>query len=480
MAIKLADVIENINSDYAVVDTQKQNILGIYNGSIGSVPPIELYYSSSEKIALTSDGDNLNRIQVYRDPLSLQAADDLVDVSMDLKFHTRQGAIFSVHDEKLNDGSGGPALYLTKQDPSPGTSVDAGRSAIGRFREVVQQFNSYQTISAASAQELTDTAGENFWLAGYHTQHESMKKMALDSLLGYITSELMGNAVEAGLVTSSNAGETSQGSGVFGDLNGDGSVSTADYLLFLAEYGQGPQPSAFDSISKAMTGASEETALIGVSIASPTGNSNTEFVAGDFDNVVTPSSLTVDVANLGNNQSLTVPTSAAAYVEIDDITITANNSNFYANKAFHFFMDVEFTFSAIDLFYALVLVDYTTANDTTYTELYHMNLEGNGLGGTGTLSAPGGPFDVGTTYTETFEFRTLNAAGANPTFNPNIGTFNPGSNSSLPISPITVSLASSPGGQNITKVRFTPLFTSYTGSVSLKVTEMRTHFKVPD
>ena len=482
MPIKLSDVIENVNSNFGIIETSKHNIVGLYNGSAGTVPSLELFHNAGGvKTALTSDGNAANRVSVYKHPFAQSAATNYVTGTDSLKLETRKGGLISVHDGVLNGGSGGEALYLAEQDPTAGNVSDANRSLITNFTELVQQFDKYETITAAQAQTLANTSNEDFWLSGYHTQHQSTKKLNLDNLVSYIASSIVGTAVAEGLITVSNAGETSEGSGIVGDLNGDGAVTTADLIFLLSAINSPLDSGAFNSNSKAMVGTGEETASVTVPIASPTANSNTEFQLSDYTSITFPSTNTLEVSGLGYQQSLSVPTSGVAYMEISGITVTTANSPFYHDKAFKFLMDVTFTFSEPSLCYPLVQVDYTTSNNTTYTVLYHLppvgapNTQAPLVGTDGVTGAIHYP--IGIESSTTLEFSSLSESSKPITF---LGTFNNGSSSDLPsgVGANEISLLTKLDTNPITKIRFTPVFNTFIGGISIKATEMRTNFSI--
>ena len=95
MPIKLADVIENVDSNFGIVETSKHNIVGLYNGSIGTVPSLELVYSGDVKTALSSDGSNTNRVQVYKQPFANSSAVNFVAAADSLKVETRKGGLIA-------------------------------------------------------------------------------------------------------------------------------------------------------------------------------------------------------------------------------------------------------------------------------------------------------------------------------------------------------------------------------------------------
>ena len=365
MAIKLADVLENINANHPVVATEKQNILGLYNGATGTVPSIQLYYASSTKIALTSDGTNTNRIGVYKDPLSPQAANNLVDVGMALKFHTRKGAIFSVEDEKLNSGSGGPAVYLTKQDPSAGTSVDSARSAISRFRELVQQFDAYEPITGAVAAEANDTDGESFFLAGYDTANAKMRKITWAELAAGIASQISLDFVNSGVITTTQAG----GSGAIGDLNGDGQVTTADLLVLLGQNGTFGVGYETDFVT--FDGSNESASFVpGVS---PTASAGT-FALTDLSSFQYPASLSTSGQAFGWT-SITHAVLQRNFVRLNTMALGTNDgliATHWANRRLVVEMDLTMNANAGDAVFPLLHVKLTFEDDSTQECIYLM------------------------------------------------------------------------------------------------------------
>lgn len=488
MAIKLADVIERNHVSYPVIEAHDKTIVGFYNGaSADAQQPLALYYNSGTKTSLSSDGTANNTVKLTALPYGADGGANTAGAGDSLVVPTEKGGIITMLDEKLLTDLGAHpsptdyvAAYLVNV-ANDGSNNDTGRSSVGRLSELVQQFNRYQTTTVESAQLLSETAGENFWLAGYHTQEQVMKKMDLDALLGFIGSQLMGVAVEEGLITASNAGETSENSGVFGDLNNDGEVTSADLLQFLSVFGQGSQPNAFNATVKALSGSAQETADVGVVTATPSAASNTEFVASDFDSFEYPVTNTLDIVDIGYNQSLSVPSSGTAFMELSGITVTSSNEEFYAEKTFHFFVDTVINFSAPDIFYMLVEVEYTTTASAVYSELYHMGVNFGPFAGAGISSSTGGTYNVGQDYEVTFTFQSGPGTGfgnGNPAIVPTgLGTFNHGSNNAAPSTAIY--LTTQLGSNYIESVKFTPVFTSLTASTTIKATETRIELKVP-
>ena len=191
MAIKLADVIENVNSNFAVVETNKHNIVGLYNGSVGTAPSLEIYHNGTHvKTGLTSDGVAANRVEVYKSPFAQSAATNYVTGTDGLKLETRKGGLISVHDGVLNDGNGGEAVYLVQQDPTAGNVSDTFRSDITRFTELIQDFDMYQSVTGAAA---VASSGD-FFLAGYDTALKKTRKLTIQSLLGAFTTEISDDA----------------------------------------------------------------------------------------------------------------------------------------------------------------------------------------------------------------------------------------------------------------------------------------------
>ena len=187
MPIKLSDVIENVNSNFAVVETNKHNIVGLYNGSVGTAPSLEIYHNGTHvKTGLTSDGVNTNRVEVYKSPFAQSAGTNLVTGTDSLKLETRKGGLISVHDGVLNDGNGGEAVYLVQQDPTAGNVSDTFRSDITRFTELIQDFDMYQSVTGAAA---VASSGD-FFLAGYDTALKKTRKLTIGSLLDAFTTEV--------------------------------------------------------------------------------------------------------------------------------------------------------------------------------------------------------------------------------------------------------------------------------------------------
>ena len=174
MAIKLADVVERNHVSFPVVEAHDKTIVGFYNGASGNAQQaLKLYYNSSTKTSLTSDGTANNPVKLTSLPYGADGGSNTAGPNDSLVVPTEKGGILTMIDEKLlSDAGTTPSNYVGAylvNVVNQGSNNDSARDAIGRLSELVQQFNRYPTVSGATAAALDDATGENFFLAGYST-----------------------------------------------------------------------------------------------------------------------------------------------------------------------------------------------------------------------------------------------------------------------------------------------------------------------
>ena len=154
MAIRLADVIENANSEFPVVEAHDQTILGFYNGFAGSAQQaLELYYNGETKEEFAVANSAGNGVKFAKLPYLHGAGTDesTVGPGDDRAVLTVEGGLFITKDSKLFSDAGGAlngaAVYLHNV-VSAGNVVASNdlRSSVGRASELVQQFNRYEEL----------------------------------------------------------------------------------------------------------------------------------------------------------------------------------------------------------------------------------------------------------------------------------------------------------------------------------------------
>ena len=422
MPIKLADVIENIDSNFGIIETSKHNIVGLYNGSVGAVPSLEIYHNGNDvKTALTSDGGAVNRIQVYKLPFAQNTATNYVTGTDTLKLETRKGGLISVHDGKLNGGNGGEAVYLVQQDPTVGNASDATRSDITRFTELVQDFDMYESITGATAHN----SDGDFFLAGYDAIQKKTRKLTIQSLFEALAAELATGLINDGIITTAQAG----GSGVVGDFNNDGLIGTSDLILFLGAFGNGSDV-GFESNVAVLTGSSETVGPLSPVFVNPASS----FSISNLTTFQLPTSLTQSGQAFGFS-SITRAAVQANFIKFNNSTITSTTaSSHWINRSVQAEVTVTANFSASDALHALAHIELTgqDASETTFEVMAYMSYENNGVpaegahtvgyyGNAGGAGSDGLSIDTDHTFTFYANFAPTAASGGyqgNSTFTP--------------------------------------------------------------
>ena len=471
MPIKLADVIENIDSNFGIIETNKHNIVGLYNGSVGTSPPLEIYHNGSAvKTALTSDGAGSNRIQVYQLPFSQSAATNYVTGTDTLKLETRKGGLISVHDGVLNDGNGGEAVYLVQQDPTGGNVSDTTRSDITRFTELVQDFDMYESITGAAAH---NSAGD-FFLAGYDSVQKKTRKLTIESLFEALAAELATGLVNDGIITTAQAG----GSGVIGDVNNDGQITTADLVEFLGMFNS--SGIGFESNVAVLTGSSESVGPFDPVYV----NTTTSFTTSNVTTFQLPTSLTQSGEAFGFS-TITRGANQANFIKFNDSTIIASTaSSHWINRSVQAEVNVTANFSAPDALHAIAHIELTgkDASETTFEVMAYMSYENTGIpaegahaggyyGTAGGNGSDGLSIDEDVTFTFYANFAPVDASGAyggNSTFTPLTNFDNHSS-----VLADGFNLAEQVNGAYIEDVQLRIFFTSQTESVTVTVNTIR-------
>lgn len=237
MAIKLADVLNNVNSAYPVLEAHDQTIVGLYNGVTGLAPILQVSYQSSIKVNLTSDGNwgGSQKVQVTKLPYATSEGTGLVTADTPYNLYTRQGGIITALDSGMGmvPGEPWPSVYVVGEDPTVGTTQDLSRPSLDRFGELIQQYNVYPALNESQlATALTD--GDLTFSVFHEGDYRTYKFTAAD-WISIIGNELGTALVSGGIITASEG--NGGGSGAVGDVNGDGQVSVADILTILGQFG---------------------------------------------------------------------------------------------------------------------------------------------------------------------------------------------------------------------------------------------------
>jgi hypothetical protein len=108
-----------------------------------------------------------------------------------------------------------------------------------KFKEIAVKFSSYPVLPTSVGQTvgdfLTAEQDNNIFFAVHRDSDNTFYKVASNNIIEWLVAALVDAEVSAGNGTTQNyTGST----GLVGDLNNDGQVSTLDLLLFLQNYGQ--------------------------------------------------------------------------------------------------------------------------------------------------------------------------------------------------------------------------------------------------
>lgn len=380
MAIKLADLLERENTAYPVVEAHEKSIIGFYNGaSEDSAQAMKLYYNSTVRTHLSSDGTSGNKIKLTALPYGGDGGSTTAGPGDERVVPTDRGGIITMLDEKLlNDSQLVPAnnfcgAYLV-QTIYDGSVTDAAREALGRTSELIQQFNRYPSINGSDAAAL-DQSG-NFYLSGYDDADNMTKKINLNDLGAALAGIIGQQLVTDGVFTQEQAG----GSGLEGDLNGDGEVSTSDFLEFLAIMGNGL--TGYNASLTIMSEDDEESAQL--TPPSISGVTAPYTHADDFVTFNLPSpSYTTDGTAYGWTSVNTPSAGSAHYIEFDGLTVTGGFfDDTYSQYTPKVYCTVEHLHSGPDVLYgfAQIEVEYDDASNTVQNATFYMygaDTEGN-------------------------------------------------------------------------------------------------------
>lgn len=163
---------------------------------------------------------------------------------------------------------------------------------------------------------LSAASDGDFYFIANDTEGEKHVRVDFNDLIGALVLDLVNANVEAGI--GNTATYTNDTTGVIGDFNGDGSVSTADLLEFLTLFGApptypsyttrtvylelGPLTSVLDASG---TGASDYSAII------ESGNLRKLGISSDTDATVVSATGTLDVVVDSGNRTITFSNPAA-------------------------------------------------------------------------------------------------------------------------------------------------------------------------
>ncbi len=379
MAIKLADVIERSHVSFPVIEAHDKTIVGFYNGASGNAQQsLKLYYNSSVKTKLTSDGTSNNSVKLTSLPYGADGGANTAGPTDVRVVPTERGGLLTMIDEKLlSDNGGTPTNYVGAylvNVVNQGSNDDSARDSLGRLSELVQQFNRYPSITGTQAAVQDDA--NNFYFAGYDDTDNGHKKITLTELAGGLAGIIGQELVSNGVITIDQA-SSSGGSGLLGDVNGDGIVSIADLLLLNQYLDNGV--TGFTALHTIMSESDEESALITpVAVGA---NSAPFTLSSDFSDWSVPSSFTVSGEAYGFT-GINIPSgSSANFIEFTGLDISSQfMTNYYSQYRVKVYVKVDAQYAAPDTLYAVaeITLTYDDASSTEETHAYLMYSSSDG------------------------------------------------------------------------------------------------------
>lgn len=399
MAIKLADVLENINLAYPVIEAHEKSIVGFYNGRANATAQtIKLGYNGVNKVSFSETASFDSNLVSLTSSYSPTAGAGLIAASDTDNLLTSHGGIFTVHDSKLYDdsqivqSSGYSAAYLV-QELNAGTIPvsDTVRSKVDAVSELVQQFNRYESLPASGPQSLPGIIenDHNFYLAGFHENQKRTRKFKINDIIALLGTLLADDLVSGGIVSTTTAG----GTGILGDLDGDGTVGIPDLLVLIQSFGQ-PGIAAV-ALARGITEQSITITPDETDSQSGSGNGGS-FLFTDLDTFDFPNPNSVNNQVFGWD-SIDFTQGQANKIVFDH---RGSNPNWYNNKNLRVFVSTKLNATAPDIVAAICVVRVITAaqSNNTYEQAYMMfaenSIQGNYVQLTGVDGDPGNQSDA--------------------------------------------------------------------------------------
>ena len=328
----------------------------------------------------------------------------------------------------------------------------------------------YESITGDAA--LNGTG--DFFLAGYDTTNQKTRKLNIDSLFSALSAELAGTLVSDGIITTTQAG----GSGLTGDVNGDGVVTSADLMQLLGFF---QQTGGFESNVVVLDNGAETVGPISPVFV----NTTTSFTISNLSTFQLPTSLTQTGAAFGF-ATISRAANQANFIKLNDSTIVQTSANsHWQNRSVEVEVNVNATFNAPDALHAIAHLQLTSkdGSETTQEIMAYMSYMGLGVPAEGAHTTgfyDGGTdgLSIGNAQTMTF---SVSFAPVAPAGNPNGGgyagnpTFTPLTNFDDHSSALAdgFNLAHQINSEYIEDVQARIFFTSQTENVSVIVTSIR-------
>ena len=387
MAIKLADVIENIHTSYPLIETHRKSVIGLYNGRASTLQPIKIAYTGEAKTNLTEFGNPSSaRIRLTTSYADV-ASTGFVTAATSDSLLVQPGGLIVAKDDEIRDHADNAnvdyaSIYLAqKVNPGDENFNDATRANIVFTSELVQQFDRYKEIplidlggSANSLAEIVEN-NDDFYLAGYDKVNKRMRRFDLQSLVGLFGILLGEELIGGGVISATDAG----GAGNEADVDGDGSVGVSDLLIFLNSFGN-TNATGDNYVSKfrMLTGNGDQI-LMTPSAEPDLSGSGTDgaFNWSDLTTFNFPGAYSVNHAVYGwNNFASPLDASVQNYIELNDRAQSSNANLWFNNKNLRAVITAKVEGAFVDFIAFFIKVLVTTAGSQKREQVYFMRPEG--------------------------------------------------------------------------------------------------------
>jgi len=149
--------------------------------------------------------------------------------------------VFDTVSDRTNTTSGRKEGYLayTKSNDELRIykSTDTGNDAWGTSSNWLLIPHNTDEYNVVTASTLVAADDDKYFFQLYDVNSDTYKKLSQNDFFGWFTTAFAQVLIDQGLGTIDTY--SAAGSNILGDLDGDGSVTTADMMLFLANFGPG-------------------------------------------------------------------------------------------------------------------------------------------------------------------------------------------------------------------------------------------------